>query len=221
MKTRVISILFLLMWITTACRSTAATVTPASMSTQTFTAGLPTQPVSALTPTSTPPVSNLVYPPPGGTDATTPAVKPATQLEHAGLNSVLLLKDTQQGKSIMAYYDPSLWQAGTLDNFNNIWSGRALNATTLTGCTLRYTGGFGPDPSWQSESVSVSLNPDVTLYEIFNQADGREVLRLYRVDGYDSAFAVRLDGVDAASQGKCIEQTEQILATIVVQAVYP
>ena len=221
MRFRITGMILVLMLTVTACRSAGSrsTSTPGSL--------LPTpSPISPANPAPgsiantnpTPTTSSWTYPPPGSV----PAAAPTSLAVPAGMSSVILLDDKGQHKTITASYDPALWQAGPAEKFNDTWSGQVLTSVALPGCGLRFSGGFGPDPSLQVESVSVQLNPSVTLYEIFKQAsNGGEVLRLYRADSYDSAFAVKLDAVDAASRAKCVQQVEQVLASIVVQGVYP
>ena len=232
MRTRILSNLYLIVLLTTACQSVKPTATPSQIPTDTSVVVTATTqiaspiPATSIPVTSSPtphpptqtvplnPTPSVVYPPPGG--LTGGAKKPT----FSGLNSALLLKDMSQGQSIMAYYDPELWSAGPTDSLNDSWTGQTLSSRTLAGCILRFSGGLDPNPSWQSESVSVSLNPEVTLYEIFKQS-GAEVLRLYRAGSYDSAFAVRLDSIDVSQQSQCIEQIEKILGSIVIQTVYP
>ena len=203
MRTRITAALMLLIWITSACQS-KTTAKPSS---------LPSTPTAAGA-QGTVPAASLAYPPPG---------KPAATPTSTNLNSVILLKDALQGKSIVAYYDPSMWQAGPSQNLNASWSGQVLTASTITGCTLRFSGGaISPDLSWQPDMVLTSLNPHVTLYETFTQPDtGAEMMRLYRVDSYDSAFAVRLDGIDGSVQDQCVKEIEQVLGTVVIQSIYP
>jgi hypothetical protein len=212
MRFRITGMILVFMLTVTACRSvgTTATSTPSSL--------LPTpSPILSANPAAgstsgtdpTPTTSSLTYPPPGSV------------LAPAGTSSVILLDDKGQHKTIKAPYDPAIWQAGPVEKLNDTWSGQALTSVGLPGCSLRFSGGFGPDPSLQVESVSVQLNPSVTLYEVYKQANGNEALRLYRADSYDSAFAIKLDGMEAASRAKCVQQVEQVLASIVVQGVYP